>query len=168
MKSFMLKSFEAAGIDPPSTYIDYLFRAKLAGAVDLESFLEAYNENPSATPEELCAKSETFPRVIIGYVSAQLWDIAYPEANMLLATSHVKIVKAAIDQAVTPEGVRDRENLLKAGGVVPVPKSVHLHQHLSAGSSKTVDATPAVLPNFETDLGDDDNLLPPLLTTGEK
>lgn len=168
MESFMLKSFKAAGIKPPSKYIDYLIRANLSGATDLQPFLDAYNENPAATPEELCRQSEISPRVIIERVSGQLWDIAYPEANMLLATNHVKIVKAAIDQAKTPEGFRDRAELLKAGGVIPLPRTqtVHFHQHLPSG--KTVDGLgPPVLPNFESDLGSDDNLLPPLLTKGE-
>jgi hypothetical protein len=46
--------------------------------------------------------------------------------KLLLASSINKVVKASIKQAVTARGVADREMMLKAGGVLPVPKGAQI------------------------------------------
>ena len=99
----------------------------------------------------------------MGHVIHQLWDLAHPEASMLMALNHVAIVQTAIKEAKKPGGFRDRDALLKANGVFVTPQnqSVHFHRHISG---KVVDAeTPHALRDFETDLGADDDLprLPP-------
>ena len=175
-KSFMIQAFESVGIKPWTNYIDYLLRAKWMGALDLDPFIEAYNKQKSKgramTPEEICDESGTPARIIIQHIAGQLWDMAYSESGMLMALNHVAIVRASVKEAKKPGGFRDREALLKANGVLPIPKtqSVHFHQHLTAG--KTIEgevvAAPGVLPDFEDDLQEMGGDLPPLLPAPEK
>lgn len=163
----MVRAFESVGIKPWSKYIEYLLRAKQDGAVDLDHYLEAYRDTPTKTPEELCELSGTPQRVIIGNITAQIWDLAHPEASMLMAINHVDIVRTSIDEAKKPEGFRDRKALLEANGVFPLPKTqtVHFHRHVSG---KTVEGEAVhTLPDFESDLGDIGEDLPPLLTDGK-
>jgi len=149
--SFMTRAFESSGIKPWRKYIDYLLRAKMTGAIDLDRYLDAYRKKPGSTPEELCEASQTQPRVIVGHLAGQLWELAYTEANAMMALNHVAILKTAIKEAKKPKGIRDRENLLRANGALPVPKNqvVHFHQHLS---QKTVEETSGALPSFENDM----------------
>lgn len=165
-QSFMIRAFESVGIKPWSKYIEYLLRAKQDGAIDLDHYLDAYRDTPTESPEELCERSGTPQRVIIANITGQLWDIVHPEASMLMAMNHVDIVRTSIDEAKKPEGFRDREALLKANGVLPIPKtqSVHFHQH----PTKIVESEATrTLPDFESDLGEMGEDLPPLLTDGK-
>ena len=172
-QSLMTKAFEQIGIKPWLKYIEYLLRAKQTGALDLDAFIEAYGKTEDGkkayhTPEELCEISGTPPRVIIGHIAGQLWELAHSESDMLLALNHVEIVRTAIEQAKTPGGFRDREALMKANGVLPIPttQSLHLHRHFAA--PKTIEGGRTDrLPDFEAYLSEIEDDLPPLLPAGK-
>lgn len=162
----MAETFKNAGLKPWQRYIDYLRRARDEGAAELEPFLAAYDEMPvrqrnNSTPEEICASANVPQKLIFGHVAGQLWDLGYTEANMMLAVNHPSIVRKAIQHAKTAKGQKDRENLLKANGVIPIPKnqSVHFsfHKHVRAtGAPDEKDAAPAILPSFEADMDEID------------
>lgn len=175
-RSLMIEVFENAGLKPWRKYIDYVRRARDEGALDLIPFLEAYDALPPrkqvfATPEQVCELAGIAPKLIFGHVAGQLWDLGYTQANMMLAVNHPAIVRKAIEQAKRPSGIKDRENLLKANGVIPIPKnqSVHFsfHKHVkSSGGPDEKDAAPAVLPSFEADMDEIDVDEMPLLPPG--
>lgn len=170
-KSFMIQTFEAAGLKPWENYIRYLKRAYDQGAQGIEDFLKAYDELPKferlrMSPEQICEQSGVPQKVIFGVIAGQLWEIGYQQADMMLALKHPSIVAQAIKQAMKPGGFKDREALLKANGVIPIPKnnSIHFHKHVSGGAAArgdSAEAPPAILPSFEDDmdgLGESDDL----------
>lgn len=170
VKSFMIETFEKAGLKPWEKYIHFVRRAYEQGAQGIEEFLTCYDALPSreqmlTTPEAVCEKSGVPQKILFGVIMGQLWELAYVKADMVLALNHPKIVERAVKEALKPGGYKDRENLLKANGVVPIPKnnSVHFHKHVSAPSHKEVAPAPAVLPSFEDDMeaGDDAPLMLP-------
>jgi hypothetical protein len=59
--------------------------------------------------------------------------------KLLLASNMSKIVNTSIKQALTPKGLADREMMLKAGGVLPVPKGaqIAIQTNVSEGRSET-------------------------------
>ena len=170
-KSFMIETFEKAGLKPWEKYIQFVRRAYDQGAQGIDEFLAHYDNLSSrdqmhSTPEAICEASGVPQKVLFGVIMGQLWELAYVKADMVLALNHPKIVERAVKEALKPGGFKDRENLLKAGGVVPIPKnnSVHFHKHVSGNAPKEVAQSPAVLPSFEDDMEQDDNrplMLPP-------
>lgn len=158
----MAAAFEGAGIKPWSKYIDYLRRAFYEGATELEPFFAAYDklsrkDKEAKAPEEICDESNVPAKLIFGHVAAQLWELGYAQANMMLAVNHPKIVKRAVDEAQKAKGFRDRENLLKAGGVIPIPKnnSIHFsfHKHVKQADGERTPQT-VDLPSFEQDMNE--------------
>lgn len=173
-RSFMIETFEAAGLKPWIRYIDYLRRARDQGAQQVDEFLSYHDglslkERKTATPEDICKGSGVPEKIVIGLIAGQLWELGYQQADFFLALQHPKIVKRAVQQALKPGGVKDRENLLKSNGIIPIPRnsSVHFHKHVSGGSAARGDKDnappPAILPSFEDDLDYDDEVpqLPP-------
>lgn len=59
--------------------------------------------------------------------------------KLLLASNMSKIVSTSIKQALTPKGLADREMMLKAGGIMPVPKGaqIAIQNNLADGRSET-------------------------------
>lgn len=169
-RSPMIQIFERVGIKPWQKYIELLFRAKAAGALDLDRFIDAYrdddsnwkkvNQNKMMTPEKLCQISNTPTGVIMAHIVRQLWDASHPEADMIEAMNLVPIVNTWVKEAKKSGGFRDRELFLKSNGRVPIPsnQTIHLHKHVSV---KAIDDTaPGKLPTFEEDMGQDLPLLP--------
>lgn len=159
-KSFMIDTFISAGLKPWEKYIELLRRAYDQGAQGIEDFISTYDKMPQrerrlATPEEICTQSRTPQKIIFGVICGQLWELSYNHGDMILAINHPKIVAKAVKEALKPNGWRDREHLLKAGGVIPIPKtnSVHFHKHVSGGQAH-VASSPAVLPSFEDDMAE--------------
>lgn len=73
--------------------------------------------------------------------------------KLLLASNMSKIVNTSIQQALSPKGTFDREMMLKAGGVLPVPKgaTIAIQNNVTPSEkadSKVVDA-PAYLTSSE-------------------
>jgi hypothetical protein len=65
------------------------------------------------------------------------------KTKMLLASGLPGIVSRSIQMAKTPKGVHDREMMLKAGGVLPVPKGAQIHiQNLNAGDKEEAPTRP--------------------------
>lgn len=59
------------------------------------------------------------------------------KTKMLLASGLPAIVSRSIQMAKTPRGLHDREMMLKAGGVLPVPKGAQIHiQNLNASEKE--------------------------------
>lgn len=169
-RSFMVETFEAAGLKPWQKYITYVRRAYDQGAPGIKEFLDEYDKLPrkardTTTPEELCEISKVPQKILFGTIAGQLWEVGYQQADMLLALKHPQIVARAIKESLKPGGFKDRENLLKANGIIPIPKnnSIHFHKHVSGGAAARGDSDappPAVLPSFEDDLSplDEDDL----------
>jgi hypothetical protein len=174
--SFMTEMFEAAGLKPWQKYIQYVRRAYDQGAQGIKELLDEHaklsgKERSSTTPEELCARSGVPEKILFGTIAGQLWELGYQQADMMLAMKHPEIVARAIKESLKPSGYKDRENLLKANGIIPIPKnnSIHFHKHVSGGAAArgdSAEAPPAVLPSFEDDLSqlDEDDL--PQLPSG--
>lgn len=59
------------------------------------------------------------------------------KTKLLLASGLPAIVAQSIKQAKSPRGIHDREMMLKAGGVLPVPKGAQIHiQNLQQGTEE--------------------------------
>ena len=111
---------------------------------DAREFIELYD---SLTKKDRQYLSLEEIAVASGIGSLRLAEIAQSAmimhgqltTKLLLASNMSKIVNTSIKQALTPKGLADREMMLKAGGVLPVPKGaqIAIQTNVSEGRSET-------------------------------
>ena len=110
---------------------------------DARAFLETMEECSSRDRRHLNLEAISFAA---GIGSLRLAEIAQTAiflydgmmTKMLLASGLPGIVERSIQMAKTPKGLHDREMMLKAGGVLPVPKGAQIHiQNLNSGEKES-------------------------------
>jgi hypothetical protein len=122
---------------------------------DARDFIELYDSLSGKDKQYLSLEEIA---VASGIGSLRLAEIAQSAmimhgqltTKLLLASNMSKIVSTSIKQALTPKGLADREMMLKAGGIMPVPKgaTIAIQNNIADGRSetKTLDApTPSYL-----------------------
>jgi hypothetical protein len=99
---------------------------------DARAFLEIYDGAGQTDRKHLPLEAIAFSA---GIGSLRLAEVAQTaiflydgmKTKMLLASGLPAIVQRSIQMAKTPKGLHDREMMLKAGGVLPVPKGAQIH-----------------------------------------
>lgn len=81
-------------------------------------------------PEDFLAASGISPVDFIREIAGVMFQMNADVGIMIAAINHPKVVEKTVQAAMSVKGgARDRENLLKAAGTLPLPKSAHLHIH---------------------------------------
>ena len=117
---------------------------------DASAFLAVYDSRSAfdrrlLTWEEIAVAADIGATRLYGVASEAM--LAYEEdaRKMMLATGVTKITRKSIQMALTDKGIDDRLAMLKAGGVIPVPKgsqiAIQVNQRTEALSA-VPDATP--------------------------
>ncbi len=76
--------------------------------------------------EEVSVAADVPTRKLYGMISASLLEFEEDSRNLLIGLGMSKIVTKSMQMALRNDGVKDRENLLKAVGVIPLPKGVQV------------------------------------------
>jgi hypothetical protein len=120
---------------------------------DAGAFLDVYDRcgptDRKHLPLECIAFAAGIGSLRLGEISqTSLFLYDGMRTKMLLASGLPAIVSRSIQMAKTPKGLHDREMMLKAGGVLPVPKGAQIHiQNLNQGDKEdTPRETPAWKP----------------------
>jgi hypothetical protein len=109
---------------------------------DARAFVECLGECSSTDRSHISWEAVAFAA---GIGSLRLAEVAQTaiflydgmKTKMLLASGLPAIVQRSIQMAKTPKGLHDREMMLKAGGVLPVPKGAQIHiQNLNQGEKE--------------------------------
>jgi hypothetical protein len=111
---------------------------------DARDFIDIYDDLTNKDRQYLTLEEVA---VASGIGSLRLAEIAQSAmimhgqltTKLLLASNMSKIVSTSIKQALTPKGLADREMMLKAGGIMPVPKGaqIAIQNNLADGRSET-------------------------------
>lgn len=81
-------------------------------------------------PEDFLAASGLSPVDFIREIAGIMFQMNADVGIMIAAINHPKVVERTVKAAMNLKaGARDRENLLRAAGTLPLPKSAHLHIH---------------------------------------
>ena len=119
---------------------------------DARSFIDAYDQCSAADKRNLSLESIAFAA---GIGSLRLAEVAQTalflygsmKTKMLLASGLPGIVSRSIQMAKTPKGLHDREMMLKAGGVLPMPKGAQIAiQNVYGGEKEDKPDVPAWRP----------------------
>jgi hypothetical protein len=99
---------------------------------EARDFLATLDESSATDRKYLDLESIAFAAGIGSLRLAELAQTAIflydgMKTKMLLASGLPAIVQRSIQMAKTPKGLHDREMMLKAGGVLPVPKGAQIH-----------------------------------------
>jgi hypothetical protein len=115
---------------------------------DARDFTETWEQCSATDRKHLPLEYVAFAA---GITSLRLAEIAQTaiflydgiKTKMLLASGLPSIVAKSIQMAKSDKGLHDREMMLKAGGVLPVPKGAQIHiQNLNAGEKEDVPSKP--------------------------
>ena len=107
-----------AGSEEPEARAILTVAAKLTG------------EQAKAVPfEALCLAAGIPTKKAFGVIAAEVTDQASRAANLVAVAARADVVKATVDNALTPFGDADRKMLHQAAGFVPVPKNSVTHIH---------------------------------------
>lgn len=131
-----------------------LFKAVEGGILHVFDALRAHDDEDAraflATYDQCSATDQKYlPLEYVAYAagigSLRLAEVAQTaiflydgmKTKLLLASGLPAIVAQSIKQAKSPRGIHDREMMLKAGGVLPVPKGAQIHiQNLQQGAGE--------------------------------
>lgn len=81
-------------------------------------------------PEDFLSAAGITPVDFIREIAGVMFQMNADVGIMIAAINHPKVVERTVKAAMNIKGgARDRENLLKAAGTLPLPKSSHLHIH---------------------------------------
>lgn len=81
-------------------------------------------------PEDFLCAAGISPVDFVREIAGVMFQMNADVGIMIAAINHPKVVERTVKAAMNlKSGVRDRENLLKAAGTLPLPKSAHLHIH---------------------------------------
>lgn len=127
--------------------IDFLRHSE---AEEAKEFFTVYESIPQYLSELLpveafCFAARIDSRVICTLIFEQAQNQTQQAARMMTAANLEEIVEAGIGVAKTPEGVKDRENLLKATSFLPVPESMRISINASASASAAATAKAAAI-----------------------
>lgn len=83
-------------------------------------------QQKKTTLDDLCALVNLPIPEFIGVVAPEAFRYGINMAKMFVGMAQPNLVKKSIEVALTPEGVKDREMLFKATGLVPTSKGINI------------------------------------------
>jgi len=118
---------------------------KLAKIVEIWDGL-CTSKKKQTTLDQLCKMVDMQVWEFIGTAGAEAARIGIETARMLVGMAQPQLIQKAIEFGMTPEGFKDRQLVLQAGGIAPSPKGINI-----ALSQTTQQVSGSTLPDFETD-----------------
>jgi len=100
--------------------------------------------------EDIADRAGISPRDFIGVIARVAYDVNIELGNVIFAVGYPKVMKASIDKAVQPDGVRDREMHLTHSKFLPSKGPlISLHNQNNQQTNVDRDPEPGEAPPFE-------------------
>lgn len=117
---------------------------------DAKEFFRVYEDLPSYLSallpiEAFCFAAGVDTRAICKLIFNEALDQSNQAARMLTAASLEDLVQVSIDVGKAPLGIKDRENLQKAIGFLPIPDGMKINIHNSNSATATASAQAAAV-----------------------
>ena len=118
---------------------------KLAKIVEIWDGL-CTSKKKQTTLDQLCKMVDMQVWEFIGTAGAEAARIGIETARMLVGMAQPQLIQKAIEFGMTPEGFKDRQLVLQAGGIAPSPKGINI-----ALQQNNQQVSGSQLPDFELD-----------------
>ncbi len=142
--------------------------ARLAVHIDvnLAPVVEAYESLPgpqraAVSIDEICVRYDIDPLHFIGVVGEAVKKYGQNAAIVIASLSFPDVVSRSVKQALTKDGFKDREALMKNQGFVPIPRGHTINVNANAAARADASSAPESkgLPSFEKSMRDSDDIV---------
>jgi hypothetical protein len=103
--------------------------------------------------EDLCTQACISPGEFLGRVAQDAHDTGLDVSRLILGVNHPRVLEKSIRNAMTTEGFKDREMLMKASGFLPTPAGPQITNNVMArAQAGVVTETPRGLRPMEEEM----------------
>jgi len=134
----------------PATVWDYLESSEEpeARAIIAARALLKVTVAPSVPFEAFCVAAGVTTKKALGIIQSEVFDQAGKSAELLTSAAYASVVQHTVTMALTPQGTKEKEFILKNRNFLPVPKNTF---NLVKGNQTNIDTAQnvAILPAFD-------------------